>query len=56
MKLILETPTKLRIADATEADIYRISETLKYKDRAVERQIRSYKQNQYFVRWPFGKT
>jgi superfamily II DNA or RNA helicase len=50
MKLILETPTVLRISDSNEYQIHTLKGILKYKDSQVEQQIRQLKQNPYWFR------
>lgn len=54
MKLILETPVKLRIASATEAEVMSLQNVLKYRDKAIEEQLRRMKKNPFFVK-RYGK-
>jgi superfamily II DNA or RNA helicase len=53
MKLILETPTKLRILPDSDAQLDDIRRMLKYKDRQIETQIRNMKQN-FYMRQRYG--
>jgi superfamily II DNA or RNA helicase len=48
MKLILETPTILRIAGPTDYEIHTLKDLLKYKDNAIEQEIRQLKLNPYW--------
>ena len=54
MKLILETPVKLRIASATEAEAMSLQNVLKYRDKTIDEKIRRIKKNPYFIK-RFGK-
>ena len=50
MKLILETPVKLRIASATEAEVMSLQNMLKYRDKTIEEQMRRMKKNPFFIK------
>lgn len=49
MRMILETPTKLRFHDVSEAEFTGLQNMLKYKDKTIEEQLRRVKNNPYFV-------
>jgi superfamily II DNA or RNA helicase len=48
MKLILETPTILRIESPTDYEIHTLKDLLKYKDNSIEQEIRQLKLNPYW--------
>lgn len=50
MKLILETPVKLRIQFASEDEMMKLGNTLEYLDKTVEEKIRRMKKNPFFIK------
>ena len=48
MKLILETPSILRIEAPTDYELHTLKDLLKYKDNAVEQELRQLKLNPYW--------
>ena len=54
MKLVLETPVKLRIKEVNETEFMSLQNLLKYRDRTVEESLRRMKKNPYYVK-QFGK-
>jgi len=50
MRLVLESPSKLRILDIDQATLNELTKFLSYKDRSVTEQIRRMKNNPYLLR------
>jgi len=54
MKLILQTPVKLRIQNASEAEVMTLQNVLKYRDATVDEKIRRLKKNPFYIK-QYGK-
>jgi superfamily II DNA or RNA helicase len=49
LRLILETPTKLRVLDATEDELHSARSFLTYRDKTIEMEIKRLKSNPYMA-------
>lgn len=54
VKLVLETPVKLRVKDITESEMMSLTNVLKYRDNVIEEQMRRMKKNPFFIK-QYGK-